>query len=127
MRENLKCNMCDQKANELITNEYKYFYPNTILLGQNTPICAIFLITKPEFIIGYSTDCDAVLHFSREISRHHACISWTNDSYEIKDLGSTNHTFLNGTELIPETKYKVNPGDHIAFASFTFEIIAINL
>lgn len=99
------------------------FSPNLLLYGINTPVCAIYLITKPEFSIGYASDCDATLHFSREISRHHALITWKDEKYEITDLESTNHTFLNGKQLTPNIGYTINSGDKVSFASFSFEII----
>ena len=103
------------------------FQPNMILYAINAPVCAIYLVTKPQFVIGHAADCDAVLQFSREISRHHACISWKDGIYEIEDLGSTNHTFLNGSVLTPNHPQVLQKGDHVSFASFVFEIKIVRL
>jgi hypothetical protein len=47
------------------------------------------------------------------VSRLHAEIHLEGNSYYIEDLGSTNGTFLNNTNLIPKTRYKLNLGDKI--------------
>lgn len=107
--------------------EHSAFQPNMVLYGINVPVCTICLVTKPEFTIGYSSDNDAVLQFSREISRHHARITHRNGAYEIEDLGSTNHTYLNDDIMTPNQPQKLQHGDHIRFASFVFEVKVVNL
>lgn len=102
------------------------FQQNMMLYGINTPVCAIYLVTKPEFSVGYSSDCDAVLSFSREISRHHARIIWENGIYSVIDSNSTNHTFLNGKVLEPEKSYELRGGDQLSFASFLFDVKIIS-
>ena len=94
--------------------------PLMMLSGVNTPVCAVYLINKPLFVIGKAADCDAVLHFSSEISRKHAQISWADGRYTLIDLGSTNHTYLNGKMLIPNQPYPIRERDMISFSGFTF-------
>lgn len=53
--------------------------------------------------IGRSTDNDVVIDH-KLASRHHAVIQKIKDEYFLKDLDSTNGTFLNG-EAIPRGKY----------------------
>ncbi len=47
------------------------------------------------------------------VSRLHAEIHLEGNSYYIEDLGSTNGTFLNNTNLISKTRYQLNLGDKI--------------
>ena len=108
------------------TGQKPIFFSSLVFEGLNTPTCSLFLVTKPEFIIGCSPDCDAILHYSKEISRHHAVILWDNGSYSIKDLNSTNYTFLNGKILTPEQKYPIKNGDQITISSFVYAIKEIN-
>jgi len=49
------------------------------------------------------------------VSSHHAQISKSSGVYLLKDLGSTNGTQVNGTELQRETDYTLTPGDKILF------------
>lgn len=57
--------------------------------------------------------------FSREftqISRRHARIEKREDSYYVIDLGSTNHTVLNGQILMPNQPYQLTDGGELAFS-----------
>lgn len=103
------------------------FQQNMLLYSINAPVCAIYLVTKPDFMIGSALDCDAVLRFSREVSRHHARIIWNNGTYMVEDLGSTNHTFINGDVLAPNQPQPLQNRDQVSFASFSFEVKVANL
>lgn len=101
------------------------FSINMLISGINTPDCATFIITKPEFILGKADSCDAVLPFSEEISREHAKISRTPDGYTLTDLNSTNGTFLNGMMLRPGEPQPLVPGDRIGISTFLFSVESI--
>jgi hypothetical protein len=47
------------------------------------------------------------------ISRHHALISFSHDSYMLQDLGSTNGTWLGDTRLVPGHGHELQPNDVI--------------
>ena len=49
------------------------------------------------------------------VSSHHAQIAPSSGIFLLKDLGSTNGTMVNGTELQPETEYTLKAGDRIRF------------
>lgn len=51
-------------------------------------------ITEQELKIGKSTDCDLVIPDDDYISRQHACLVQSNGSILLKDLNSSNGTFL---------------------------------
>ena len=51
-------------------------------------------ITGQEFKIGKSADCEMVIGDDDYISRRHACLVQSNGSILLKDLGSSNGTFL---------------------------------
>lgn len=75
---------------------------------------------KPYITIG-RTSSDAVkadvLFGSefRRIGRMHARIEKRNDAYYVIDLGSANHTLLNGQILIPNNPYLLQNGAELAF------------
>ncbi len=58
---------------------------------------------------------------SAAISRFHAVIMSNSGNYYVKDLQSTNGTFLNGRKI---TKEKLNPGDELAVANVNFSVEA---
>ena len=49
------------------------------------------------------------------VSSHHAQIAPSGGIFLLTDLGSTNGTMVNGTELQPDTEYTLKPGDKIRF------------
>ena len=98
-----------------------------LLTGLNTPVCAAYLVEKLPFVLGKAEDCDAVLYFSSEISRHHARIDHTGDHVTITDLGSANHTRLNGGLLTPNAPYPIKPGDQVSFSVFNFLVEELRL
>jgi EAL domain-containing protein (putative c-di-GMP-specific phosphodiesterase class I) len=55
-------------------------------------------ISQLPFIIGRSRSATLTL-CSHEVSKHHAQIDRTENGYEVKDLGSTNGTFVNGRRI----------------------------
>lgn len=74
-----------------------------------------------KITIGRDTDNDVVVD-NKLASRHHALIQKIKDAYFIKDMGSTNGTFINGT-TIPADKYvKLRPGDKITIGNMNLVI-----
>ncbi len=61
---------------------------------------------------------------SREVSRNHALILVSGREVRIRDLGSTNFTFLNGERLLVETRVPL--GGKLAFGPHPARIVAEN-
>lgn len=59
------------------------------------------VLNKPRLIIGRGPDCDLQLQ-DDQCSRHHAAILCDEYTVRVRDLGSLNGTFVNGT-LIQST------------------------
>lgn len=95
-------------------------------IGETRPASyLIFNKKKVELVakitIGRDTDNDVVVD-NKLASRHHALIQKIKDAYFIKDMGSTNGTFINGT-TIPADKYvKLRPGDKITIGNMNLVI-----
>ena len=71
---------------------------------------------KATFVIGRAKEADFILAESQGISRKHACIQFDGKYFYLTDLKSTNHTFLNGSELKPGEKRVLKDGDEIMVA-----------
>jgi DNA-binding CsgD family transcriptional regulator len=75
------------------------------------------------FVIGRSKDCNLTLS-SKEISREHAEILRLGTSLMIRDVGSTNGTFINNNRITQSTS--IRNGDIIHFGNIEFRIITKN-
>ena len=73
----------------------------------------IVMIRKSVFTIGRGRDADFVLSENKGISRKHACIRYENQNFYLSDLDSTNHTYLNNSELNPGEMRILKNGDRI--------------
>jgi pSer/pThr/pTyr-binding forkhead associated (FHA) protein len=82
--------------------------------GQYLPIIK-------EITIGRSRDNNIVLDDGMT-SRHHALIQKIREDFFVKDMGSSNGTFVND-ERVPKGKYlKINRGDKITIGRTYFKI-----
>ena len=62
-----------------------------------------------------------------KVSRKHARILFTNGSYMIEDLGSTNGTFVNrGRRLIPGNPHKLNDGDEVIVGKTFLRLVVLD-
>lgn len=78
-------------------------------------------IDKYPFLIGRSSKCDLNLS-SKDISRNHAEIVRLGSSLMIRDLASTNGTFLNNKKVAQNTS--LQNGDVVHFGSIEFKIVS---
>ena len=71
----------------------------------------------PKIGIGRNADNTITLNESN-ISRYHAQINKQGNRYAIKDLGSANGTYVNGTKLVPNSSQILVDGDEISIGNF---------
>lgn len=69
-----------------------------------------------KITVGRDSDNHVVVD-NKLASRHHCVIQKIKDAYFIKDEGSTNGTFLNGSRIPPDKYVRLNPGDKITVGS----------
>jgi hypothetical protein len=75
-------------------------------------------ITGPRVSIGRGLDNDIVLE-DASVSRHHAEISREGTRLEVRDLGSTNGTWVNAARV---SAAAIHPGDQLAFGAVHLEV-----
>jgi pSer/pThr/pTyr-binding forkhead associated (FHA) protein len=86
-------------------------------MGRNDR-CMLFAPPNPplrldperEVVIGRSRSCELTLQ-ADQASRRHALVRFEDDHFRVRDLGSTNGTFVNGESL--DAERVLRPGDRI--------------
>lgn len=85
----------------------------TVLLNQEAALAAWLervntgekvLIDKEEFVIGKSSSANYVIQDNVTISRRHAMIKKTEEGYYLEDMGSSNHTYIDGMMITEPVK-----------------------
>ena len=97
-----------------------------LLSGQIDPSDQVrqFPISNAQFTIGRRVESSLCLPLAC-ISKNHARIEWDEDRLILRDLNSTNGTFLNGTRV--EDRAELSEGDLIQFANIVFRLSRQNL
>lgn len=81
-----------------------------------------FPLRRGETVIGRSPYCSIVLSNSRA-SRQHCAITWDEHGLKLTDLGSSNGTFLNGTQL--KTTMPLQAGDVLSVGTDMLEVLEV--
>ena len=81
------------------------------------------LTVSDSLTIGRGSDNDVVLG-SKEVSRNHAQLSVLNGQLYVKDLGSSNGTFINNERVEDNHSKNLQDADRVSFASFAFQVAA---
>jgi len=94
---------------------------SAFLVPIDPGLCLIPL-EKAIVLIGRQADCDVSLTHSRKISRKHCCVAQVNNTFVVRDLGSTNGIFVNGVRIARESVLKL--GDELAIGDVHFRLQA---
>lgn len=80
-------------------------------------------ITKDEFTIGkLKSSVDGVIDFTPTVSRLHCKIIKRDGRFYIQDLGSANHTYVNGVMTVPMEPVEIKVNDGIRLAELDFKV-----
>lgn len=79
-----------------------------------------FMLTDAANTIGRTED-NYILLSDQSISRNHANITILGNTFSVKDLGSSNGTFVNGKRVNGDTA--IQPGDQIRFGNVSFVFV----
>ena len=94
---------------------------SAFLVPLDPGLCLIPL-EKAIVLIGRQADCDVSLTHSRKVSRKHCCVAQVNDTFVVRDLGSTNGVFVNGSRVRKEAGLSL--GDELAIGDVRFRLSA---
>lgn len=95
--------------------------PSSQPSGRRSPACLVLPVDDHPLVVGRSAECDVVLD-EPMISGRHAIIERTVDAWRLRDLGSTNGTFIAGRRI--EGAVTVVPGDEVGFGSHRIVLMA---
>ncbi|MCH8980178.1 MAG: FHA domain-containing protein [Armatimonadetes bacterium] len=79
---------------------------------------SIFIVQEGVQTAGRDAGLELSLDGESSVSRTHAQITRTGDSVSVKDLGSTNGTYVNGTKIAAEVT--LSPGDSVQFGAVQY-------
>lgn len=84
-------------------------------------------VGRADLVDGYVPNLDLSPHGARDagVSRRHAVLFAADGHVQLRDLGSTNGTRLNGFRLEPNQPCKVQTGDRIEFGSLQVTVQSI--
>lgn len=77
-----------------------------------------FPVQSDKTIIGRKEDCDLRIPLG-EVSRQHAVLMVSNGEVTIRDLGSSNGTYVNNQRI---TEQELDAGDHIVIGPVVFTV-----
>ena len=90
----------------------------TLDIIQGGEIGRKYELTETDSVLGRSPDCDVVID-AAAVSRRHAIIEKNGGGYFLRDLGSRNGTYVNGTRV--EERAPLHNGDRIVVCDVVFQ------
>jgi len=90
----------------------------TMLTGKHAGR-VVPLFPQVPMLIGRNDDCNIRLRTDL-VSRHHCTIEYTQPEWLVRDLGSSNGTFVNGTRVIGLTA--LSNGDRLSIGPIHFQV-----
>ena len=100
-------------------SELKLYYQNTS--DSQTYEEDINISRFPCVIGSLAAYCNVVIQ-SELISRMHICIYQEENGYYIEDMNSTNGTFVNDKQILPQQKHFLENGDVLRLANLVYKV-----
>lgn len=110
------CTLLVERIRNTQSSPHELVYLNTALKGQSVKL------ENSQMTAGSAPGCDLVIN-EQLISQKHAEFNSKADGCWLKDLGSKNGTFVNGTKLSPNTERLLVDDDVISMAFVDFRFV----
>jgi len=91
----------------------------SLILHKKNGSKKVLPIRSKATILGRRPDCDLCIPL-QVVSRRHCQLSQETNFLKVRDLKSSNGTFVNGTKILNEAQAK--PGDRIQIGPLTFTV-----
>lgn len=116
-------------------DEFDDYDTDTVVIDDNTPIAVIEFQLGEELhrgyirsgitSIGYSADKNDIVVKNKRISRKHAELIAADEKIYVRDMGSTNGTYINGSKhrLPKGVGYRLSFGDILTLADVNFKVM----
>ena len=95
---------------------HRFASKNAYILFLSGPLVGkLHMLSEGSKIMGRGDDCDIVINDAR-VSRHHVELSMHSEKVVVRDMGSTNGTFVNGKRI---ESCVLSDGDKVQISSCT--------
>jgi putative nucleotidyltransferase with HDIG domain len=74
-----------------------------------------FILSRETYVVGRGEDSSPCI-LDKAVSKRHCLLELEGEELFVTDLGSTNGTFLDGKKILPQGKYRIEPGS-VMFAA----------
>lgn len=91
----------------------------SLVLLKKDGTTKVFPVQSKAAILGRSPECDLCIPL-QVVSRRHCQLSQEQEALKLRDLGSSNGTFLNGQQILDDAQVKA--GDKFQVGPLTFAI-----
>lgn len=83
------------------------------------------LVLEASFLVGRSSHCSLQLP-DAHVSTEHASLRWNGEHWLLRDLGSTNSTFVDGQPLQPSQSVALRAGQRLAFGDSACSFVLVD-
>jgi len=90
-----------------------------LVVVRGRPLGKELHLSEGEFLIGRGKDCKLRPN-SELVSRHHCCVTLDERKVFVREMGSTNGTFVNGKRI--EDEVEARNGDMVTVGPLTFAV-----
>ncbi len=98
----------------------KTLYLKAVIAGKPVTIS----LEQDELMVGKNNpQIHALLGYNLSVSREHCCISRSEKGFQVVDLASSNGTFVNQKQVLPNEAHEIQAGDTLRIANIALDVL----